>query len=468
MRKNQYPTEVLDVEVTHLNHKGYGVARYVHAPDRGSNGRGLNLLIFNTVPGDKVRVTVENAKGRRKAHVYYDELLEPSPKRNLAVENSVANSGGTPLLFMKYEDQLPFKENLIKKEFKKQGLDLADKMLPIIGMDEPWRYRNKMELTFGKDGALGMHEIGNYKKVIDLEDSYIAPEILVAIKKVVSTWQQDHHLSSYDKDARQGLLKNLMMRYSHASQEVMVVLVANGRLADYQPVAQDLVDRLSQAFPTIQSMIWLEKPTMYGQAQEEWPRLIYGRDFINESLNGYHYKLKYNTFFQASSRQAERMVACAIDLAEVNDQMRVVDLFCGIGTFSLPFAAKVKELIGIEIVEASIQSARGNAEEAGLTNTSFRVGDAYESLEQLKAEWPTCDLLLLNPPRGGGGRKLVKSIARFGAERMVYISCNPVTLAEDLKWFAEQGYQVQTIQPIDQFPHTLHVECVVLMQKVKE
>ena len=145
--------------------------------------------------------------------------------------------------------------------------------------------------------------------------------------------------------------------------------------------------------------------------------------------------------------------------------MRVVDLFCGIGTFSLPFAAKVKELIGIEIVEASIQSARGNACEAGLTNTSFRVGDAYEGLEQLKAEWPTCDLLLLNPPRGGGGRKLVKSIARFGAERMIYISCNPVTLAEDLKWFAEQGYQVQTIQPIDQFPHTLHVESVVLMSR---
>ncbi|MBG9986266.1 23S rRNA (uracil(1939)-C(5))-methyltransferase RlmD [Facklamia sp. DSM 111018] len=468
MKRNDFPTEVLDVTIQDLDHKGFGFARYVHAPDRGSNGKGLKLFIPNTIPGDKVRVTVENAKGRRSAQIpHYDELLEPSPDRNQAIPYKQANSGGTPLVFMNYEAQLEVKENLVKKALADKEID-PSLVQPIMGMKDPFRYRNKMELTFGKAGELGMHEIGNYKKVIDLDDSAIAPEIMVAIKKVVSQWQEDYQLSGYDKDLVMGDLKNLMMRRSFTTHEVMVVLVANGLLEDYQSASQELVTRLSQQFPEIKSIIWLEKETVRGEHPVERPRLLYGRDYIQDELKGYRYKIRYNTFFQASSLQAEKMIDCALSYAQVNQNMRVVDLFCGIGTFSLPFAAKAKELAGIELVENSILSARENATRAELHNTRFIVADAKEGLEQLKEEWPTTDLLIINPPRGGGGRKLMRRIGRYGAEKIVYISCNPRTLADDLAWLAEFDYEPQIIQPIDQFPHTLHVECVVLMSRTGE
>lgn len=160
------------------------------------------------------------------------------------------------------------------------------------------------------------------------------------------------------------------------------------------------------------------------------------------------------------------MVAIAMEMTEMNADMRVLDLFCGIGTFSLPFAKEAKELVGIELVEQSILSAKENAEKAGLTNTRFFASDARKGLEELKETWETPDLLILNPPRSGAGGKMMRSIGRYGSKNIIYISCNPKTLADDLQWLGDFGYEFVEAQPIDQFPHTVHVESIVLMQKV--
>lgn len=464
MKKTNYPTEVLEVTIQEIDYTGHGIVRYTHAPDRGSNGKKLTLYIPNTVPGDIVKVTVDNAKGRRKARVNYDELLKAGASRNLTIPTHRSVSGGTPLQYMHYSAQLDHKENLVKKYLSEAGFD-ASLVQPIIGMENPNRYRNKMELTFGPDGELGMHEQGNYLSIIDMEDSIIATEVMVEIKHIISQWQKDHRLEGYSKESHSGLLRKMMMRQSFATKELMVALFVTEAPDKHQAVIKDLVERLNSQFEDLTSVMWVENTDIADQIIVDKRHCVYGRDFIYDELGGFRYRIWFDTFFQPNPVQAEMMVEYALALAEVDTDMRVLDLFCGVGTFSLPFAKESKELAGIEIVETSIESAKRNARDNGIDNTYFLARDARKGLVELQETWGQPDLLLLDPPRGGAGGKVMRAIGRLGTDKVVYVSCNPKTLAEDLEWLKDYGYELQTVQPYDQFPHTVHVECVVLMEK---
>ena len=465
MEKVIHSTEVLEVTIDHLDSKGRGIARYIHPPDRGSCGRHLIIITMNVVPGDVVKVTVENAKGRSKAVVDYDELVKPGPTRNMAIPTHRAVSGGTPLQYMHYTDQLTYKMDLVKGYLKESGFD-DSVVKPIIGMPEPERYRNKMELTFGADGELGMHEQGNFLKIIDLEASILAPKVMVEIKHAVSQWQKDHQLPGYNKEKHSGLLRNLMMRQSFATGELMAVIYATEAPEVLPDAIADLTQRLSKQFKNLASLLWIEHKDIVDRVQTDATYLLYGRDYIKDELNGFHYRIWHDTFFQANTTQAEKLVELALDMAEVESDMRVLDLFCGVGTFSLPFAQRSKELAGIEMVENSILSARRNAKDNGIDNTYFMVSDARKGLVALKDTWGQPDLLLLDPPRGGAGGKVMRGIGRLGTDKVVYVSCSPKSLAEDMVWLKDYGYELVTVQPVDQFPHTTHVECVVLMEKV--
>ena len=464
MKNKRYPAEVLDLTIDHINEKGQGVAFYTHAPDRGSMGKSLAVFMPNVVPGDEVRVTVPNAKGRKRAFVEFDEILKPSPDRNLDNPIKPTIAGGTPLQYMNYDAQLVYKENLVKTYLAKGNFDTS-LVRPIIGLDEPDHYRNKMDFTFGTNGELGMHEQGNFRNIVDLEESILAPKIMMEIKHVISQWQKDHDLKGYNKETHEGLLRQLTMRRSSATKEVMVVFFATEAPETLQDAINDLIKQLKDKFSDVVSLIWIESKNIADNIIPEAEYVLYGRDYINEELNGFHYKLYFDTFFQANSEQAEQMVAIALEMTEMNAEMRVLDLFCGIGTFSLPFAKAAKELVGIELVEQSIVSAKENAEKAGLTNTRFFASDARKGLEELKETWATPDLLVINPPRGGAGGKMMRSVGRYGSKNIIYISCNPKTLADDLQWLEQFGYEFVEAQPIDQFPHTVHVETVVLLTK---
>lgn len=467
MKKKIYPTEVLEVTILKMNANGYGYAKHVHPPEKGSNGKGLNIYVTNVVPGDVVRVTIPNAKGRRKAVVDYDELLYPGPSRNLSVPTHTAVSGGTPLQYMHYDAQLEYKMEMVKGYLKEKGFD-TNLVQPIIGMAEPTRYRNKMELTFGENGELGMHQQGNFRRVIDMEDSILAPKVMVDVKHVVSEWQKDYQLPGYGKKTEQGLLRNLLLRMSFATGELMVVLYATEAPQVYQEAADDLVKRLTSQFENLVSLLWVEHASAVERIQADETYILHGRDYINDELNGFKYRIWPDTFFQANPVQAEKLVELALDMADVNKEMRVLDLFCGVGTFSLPLAKASKELAGIEIVENSILSARRNATDNQLTNTYFMTSDARQGLIDLKEEWGYPDLLVLDPPRSGAGGKVMRSIGRFGTDKVVYVSCSPKSLADDLVWLRDFGYELITVQPVDQFPHTTHVETVVLMSKLKK
>ncbi len=464
MKKKIFPAEMLDLTIDHINEKGQGVAFYTHAPDRGSMGKSLAVFMPNVVPGDEVRVTVPNAKGRKRAFVQFDEILKPSPDRNLDNPIKPTIAGGTPLQYMNYDIQLEYKENLVKTYLEKVNFDTS-LVRPIIGLENPNHYRNKMDFTFGPNGELGMHEQGNFKNIVDLEESILAPKIMMEIKHVISQWQKDHELIGYNKETHEGLLRQLTMRRSSATGEVMVVFFATQAPETLQEAIDDLIEKLNVKFSAVVSVLWIESTNIADNIIPEAKYVLYGRNYINEELNGFHYKLYFDTFFQANSEQAEQMVAIALEMTEMNADMRVLDLFCGIGTFSLPFAKAAKELVGIELVEQSILSAKENAEKAGLTNTRFFASDARKGLEELKETWATPDLLVINPPRGGAGGKMMRSVGRYGSKNIIYISCNPKTLADDLQWLGDFGYEFVEAQPIDQFPHTVHVETVLLLSK---
>lgn len=467
MVKNTHPTEVLDIEIQSLTTKGEGFSRYIHPADRGSNGKHLKLYVRNTVPGDIVRVTVSNAKGRRRAALDYDELLKPSPQRNLAIPLDRGRSAGAPLQYMTYASQLQYKEGWVQEAFQEAGFGEVP-IEPIIGMEDPNRYRNKMELTFSSHGHLGMHQQGDYQTIIDLEDSILAPEIMVEIKETISLWQARHQLPGYHKDLHQGLLRNLMIRESHARGEVMVVIYATESPESYPEARADLVRTLTQEFPQLASLQWHVHQDIGDRIGSDKKFILSGRDFIYDELAGFTYRIWPETFFQANAVQAEEIVRQVLDMAQVDKTMRVLDLFCGVGTFSLPLARASKDLAGIEIVPASIEAARRNTQDNQVDNTFFLVSDARSGLKQLPDLWGLPDLLVLDPPRGGAGGKVMRAIGRMEPEKIIYVSCNPKSLAQDLKWLPVYGYEIQTIQPVDQFCHTAHVESIVLMRKGNE
>lgn len=465
MKKKDFPAEVLDVTVTSFDEKGRGFARYFHPPkEEGLQGKQLQLMINRTIPGDRVRVTVPNAKGRRKAVVDYDELLSPSPDRNLNMTEDIEMSGGAPLQYMNYEAQLDYKMNEVANYLEEGGFD-TKVLRPILAMDTPKRYRNKMDLTFGINGEIGMHRPGSYRQIIDMKDSILAPEEMVAVKNVVSQWQTDFNLTSYNKDTKEGLLRNLLMRNSFATDELMVVIYGTADRDEIESELENLKERLVAEFKSLASFLYAKHTNISDSIQSEQTDIIYGRDFIYDELCGFTYRIWPDTFFQASAEQAERMVQCALDFAEVDENMRVLDLFCGVGTFSLPFAKQAKELAGIEIVESSIQSARRNAKDNGLDNTYFLVSDARRGMKDIQETWGQPDLLVLDPPRSGAGGKVMRAIGRLGTEKIIYISCNPKSLVEDIKRLEEFGYQLSVVQPVDQFAHTMHVETVVLLSR---
>lgn len=464
MKKVDYPTEVLEVMIEKLDREGIGYARYCYPSKSGNQGKVLHLFVRNTVPGDLVKVTVENARGRKKAVLDFDQLVKAGPSRDLTVPMQQVMSGGVPLQCMRYADQLAYKEQLVRTSLSNQDFD-SNLVQKIIGMEEPRRYRNKMELTFGSNGEIGMHQQGNYRKIIDLKDSILAPKEMIAVKKEVSAWQQANHLSGYDKDNHHGLLRNLLIRKSFATGELMVAIFASQEPKDYREAAKDLITRLQARFVNLKSLLWVEHRTIIDRIQTDAVHLLYGREYIKDTLAGFSFRIYHDTFFQANPLQAEKMVEVALDLADVRPDMRVLDLFCGVGTFSLPLAQRAKELCGIEIVEHSILSARRNAKDNAIDNARFIVSDARRGLHHLEENWGRPDLLLLDPPRSGAGGKVMRSIGRLATEKVIYVSCNPKSLADDLVYLRNFGYKLEVVQPIDQFPHTNHVESIILMSR---
>ncbi|KIO65355.1 hypothetical protein B4065_2653 [Caldibacillus thermoamylovorans] len=450
-------------EIRQLDKNGAGQAVVWHENEKG-NSKKLKLTVSETLPGEKVRVTVDKPERRRRKAVL-EEIIEAHPERIGPACPHFSLCGGCVWQHWQYAGQLQEKTNHVKHALEAQGFEpyfVQDTM----GMEDPWHYRNKMEFTFSPDGTLGLHEQGNFRKIISLETCLIAGKKMVEAAMDIAKWASDHHLSGYNKDTHEGLLRHLMVRESFATGEMMLALFAteapDGNLRE---AASDLIDRIEAKFPEVKSLLWLENRDWADRTQSEKTHVLSGRDFIYDELSGFRYRIWYDTFFQTNPTQAQKLVDLAIEMGQPKKNEKMIDLFCGVGTFSLPFAKQVKELSGIEIVETSIESAKRNAKDNGITNTHFLARDARHGIDEVIDSFGTPELLLLDPPRSGAGGKVMRKIGRAQPERIVYVSCNPDTFATDMKELLPFGYQLELVQPVDLFPHTVHVECCALLIK---
>lgn len=454
----KYNENSFQTRVEGLNDRGVGRAS-IRRENKHGRPKKEKLSIPYTLPGEEVRATLMPPYRKKVARI--DELVTRHPERIEPACPHFGRCGGCTWQHWAYEGQLNQKTKIVRTYLTEQGFDesLVEETIPA---ESEWNYRNRMEFTFAADASLGLHELFNFRKVIPLETCLIASEETVNVTLEIANWVKEHSLSGYDKETREGLMRHLLLRHSRTTGEMMVVLFATEKAIDE---VDELVERITKNHPNVKSFIWIQNRNVADSIQAEHTEVLLGRDYIFDSLAGFRYRLWWDTFFQTNPVQAEKLVELALEMANPQSNEKMIDLFCGVGSFSLPFAERVEQLAGIEIVDTSIQSARRNATDNNIDNTQFFTSDARRGLAEVVETFGRPNLFLLDPPRSGAGGKVMRRIGRAQPDRVVYVSCNPKSFATDIKQLRDFGYQLEKVQPVDLFPQTYHVELVALLTR---
>lgn len=415
---------------------------------------GFTVFVTDAAPGDLLRARLVKVK-KSLAEGEPVGIDEPSPDRTVPRCPHFGPCGGCLWQHLDYAAQLRAKQTIVQESL--EGVEVR----PIIGLADPWYYRNKMEFSFQPVGRLGLHRRGRWDDIVDLHTCFLQSPRTAEIINTVRDFIRARDIPCYDPRTHEGLLRHLVIREGKSTGELLIALVtASAPFSDVQELARLLPER----FPELTGFLWAINPSKGDAVEVHDVRVLHGRPHIFERLRGLTFKLGLLTFFQTNTMQAERMIDAVREFADLRGSEHVLDLYCGVGTFALALASHSGRVTGIEVVPASVEAARENAALNGIANATFHAGDVRR-FEHILAPGDGPDLLMLDPPRAGAGAQVMRAIGRVRPQRVIYISCNPTTLAPDLRELTPAGYEVRAVQPIDLFPHTYHVECVVLLDR---
>ncbi len=436
----------LTLTVDTLAFGGAGVARH----------EGYVVFVQGGVPGDTVRVEVGKAK-RAYAEARVIEVVTPSPDR---IE-PLANHPGAPWQVIPYARQLEIKAEQVDDALRRIGRLDGYVLEPIVPAEQEWRYRNKLEYSFGRDadGRLicGFHAPGRWEDIVEVTDCLLASEPGNRAREEVVAWCREQGLEPYDRRSGGGFLRNLVVREGRRTGEIQVRLVTSpGKLDE---------ESLVRATPSVDGLLWTRTGSVAETTAGGETELLAGVERYEERLGGLSISISGEAFFQTNTEMAERLYALAIEYAELRGYERLYDLYCGIGTIGLLMAPRVAELWGLEIVEEAIADAIGNARRNEIDNAHFFAGDVRLALRELVERAGRPDVLVVDPPRAGLSQKVVRRIIEAAPKRIVYVSCNPTTLAPNAAQLVEAGYELTRVRPVDMFPQTPHIECVAQLER---
>ncbi|HVQ58773.1 MAG TPA: 23S rRNA (uracil(1939)-C(5))-methyltransferase RlmD [Solirubrobacterales bacterium] len=431
--------EMLEVEVESLAFGGRGVAK----------ADGLVVFVAGALPGDRVRAEVTKGK-KRFAEARTVELLKPGADR---IADVCVHGGepcpGAPWQGLAYERQLAAKSGQVEEALSRIGGLEGFELEEIVPAVEQWRYRNKLEYSFGEvDGetALGFHARGRWDLIVDVDDCRLASEAGNAARNAVREWARVESVPAYDTRARKGTLRNLAVREGRRTGQIQTRLVTTAERFPKPPVD-------------------LHTVVEGDSGSSDGPTGALGDERLREQLCGLELEMSHGAFFQTNTEMAERLYAVAAEYAGLTGKERLFDLYCGIGTIGLTMAAQAGEVWGLEIVPEAITDAERNARTNKIENAHFVAANARTGTRDLVEKAGKPDVVVVDPPRAGLSQKIVRRILECEAKRIVYVSCNPTTLAPNAAQLTEAGYRLRRVRPVDMFPQTPHIECVALFEK---
>src|SRR5436305_4646571 len=444
----------LELTVESLAYGGNGVAR----------ADGFVVFVRRGLPGDTVRARVTKVK-RNHAEALATEVITPGPQRVDAPCQHYPACGGCRFQDLAYEAQLEQKHSQVLDALRRLGGIAEPPLEPILPCEpEIFHYRNKLEYSFTKtpNGAgLGFHKAGRWDEVLDIEKCWLTTDVGNGIREAVRTWAREEGLEAYDQADGTGYLRNLVVREGRNTGQALVQLVT----APGEKFERGYFVEVLRRFPEVRSIHWAVNDTL-AEVTNLPTQLLWGEEAIEEELNGLRFRIRPNAFLQTNTQMAERLYGIALEYAALTGAETVYDLYCGTGTIGLSMARSALTVWGVDVSEESIACALENVELNGIGNAAFFAGNVGQALQELHDRAGDPHLVVVDPPRAGLAGKALRRVGRLGAPRIVYVSCNPTTLASDVKVLAgEWGYRLERARPVDMFPHTPHVETVALLTR---
>ncbi|WP_079478675.1 23S rRNA (uracil(1939)-C(5))-methyltransferase RlmD [Halobacillus salinus] len=446
--------ETVTLRFEDLTHEGNGVGKV----------DGYPLFVPHGLPGEEAEVKVIKVK----KNFGFGKLLNVKQESDDRVEppcDVYYKCGGCQLQHMSYQMQLDMKQKQVKYNMKKIGHLEHVPVHPTIGMDDPWRYRNKVQIPVGQkeDGEL---KTGFYQKrshnIIDMDTCLIQDEMNDRMVETVRRIASKLGISAYDEQTHRGTLRHIMVRTGQNTKDIMVVIVTKTKKLPHQ---DKLIDEIRDAFPNVKSIVHNVNSAKTNVILGKQTNVIYGDEYIYDTIGDIKFMISPLSFYQVNPTQTKALYDQALQYADLRGGETVIDAYCGIGTISLFLAQKAKKVYGVEIVPEAVTDAKKNARLNKMDNADFYVGQAEELMPWWRNQGLRPDVIVVDPPRKGCDEELLKAMLDMEPERIVYVSCNPSTLARDLRVLEDGGYETQEVQPVDMFPQTSHVECVTWLEK---